>query len=392
MAVSGMETTGGKILSVVLFMLSMGIVSICLSRRVQNVRDWGRLPLVCWLIIVIYVDSLVFIIGGSVLSHGYNMESSKTACSQAVLLCIACYMTTKVFIYYFLVERAYIIRGAMKPRLKDKLYLFNSFGMLIPYCFVIALNFYFRFSIFSTSGSVHICRIGMKEQAMIPLIAFDILVNIYLTSLFLIPLRSLYSYQTNRHSQARALAIRTFIGSCCTLASSVINLTLVMVLNGEPGWICLMCCNVDILFSIITLHWVTSKDNASTLITSPHNSHPSQPVPPLATPTYPPHPKRLIPRPPLSDLEAFESGLRELKRHGVVTRVTACEREDDLGLQRIRTWTGEPTPGVVTVEIEQTRTVESVSIYGLNGQGRQIEVFPQIEEGEEEEEGKDRLC
>jgi len=53
-----------------------------------------------------------------------------------------------------------------------------------------------------------------------------------------------------------------------------------MALNGEPGWVCLMCCNSDsrypkspppsifnpllpaVLFSAIVIHWVTSKDNA----------------------------------------------------------------------------------------------------------------------------------
>ncbi len=33
-----------------------------------------------------------------------------------------------------------------------------------------------------------------------------------------------------------------------------------MGLDGEPGWICLMCCNCDILFSAIVLHWVTMPD------------------------------------------------------------------------------------------------------------------------------------
>ncbi len=37
-----------------------------------------------------------------------------------------------------------------------------------------------------------------------------------------------------------------------------------MGLNGEPAWICLMCCNCDILFSAIVLHWVTLPDRDST--------------------------------------------------------------------------------------------------------------------------------
>lgn len=35
------------------------------------------------------------------------------------------------------------------------------------------------------------CIIGMKSIAMIPLISFDAVVNVYLTVLFLIPLKSM---------------------------------------------------------------------------------------------------------------------------------------------------------------------------------------------------------
>lgn len=46
----------------------------------------------------------------------------------------------------------------------------------------------------------------------------------------------------------RTMAVRTFIGSCCTLMSSVANLTLLMVLNGEPAWICFITCNAESKF------------------------------------------------------------------------------------------------------------------------------------------------
>ena len=56
------------------------------------------------------------------------------------------------------------------------------------------------------------------------------------------------------------MAFRSLVGSLATLTTSVVNLTVLMVLRGEPGWICLMCCNADILFCVLVLHWVTSKD------------------------------------------------------------------------------------------------------------------------------------
>ncbi|TEY86661.1 hypothetical protein BOTCAL_0004g00150 [Botryotinia calthae] len=194
--ISADEPRAGTVFSIVLSMISMAALAICMTRRVQNVQDWSRYPLVCW----------------------YPLN------------------------------------------------LFNLIGMLIPYCVVIALNFIFRFANYENGE----CRIGMKQVAMIPLIAFDILVNVYLTFLFLVPLQGLYSYKNNPNSQTRTVALRTFVGSCCALTSSVVNLTLLLVLKGEPGWICLMSCNLDILFSVLVLHWITSKDNASTFL--PHHS------------------------------------------------------------------------------------------------------------------------
>lgn len=100
----------------------------------------------------------------------------------------------------------------------------------------------------------------MERIAMLPLIIFDVVVNVYLTMLFILPLRNLYSYQHNTNRALRTMAFRSFIGSCATLTSSVVNLTILMVLKGEPGWICLMCCNADILFCVLVLHWVTQVD------------------------------------------------------------------------------------------------------------------------------------
>jgi hypothetical protein len=105
-----------------------------------------------------------------------------------------------------------------------------------------------------------VCIIGMQKIAMLPLIVFEVIVNVYLTLLFIIPLRGLHSYQTNANPILKRMAFRSFIGSCATLTTSVINLTILMVLKGEPGWICLMCCNADILFCVMVLHWVTSKE------------------------------------------------------------------------------------------------------------------------------------
>ncbi|EOD45620.1 Ring finger domain protein [Neofusicoccum parvum] len=244
----------------VLSLVTLTILAICITRRVEKVGKWHRLPITGWLIIIIYFDSFLFVFVTAMFKD-VGINESQGICEGAILLCLVCYMSTKIFIYTFLVEKAYIVRGSHKPRLSDKLYIFNAFGLIIPYVGIVILNFVWRIAYINKSGT---CIIGMQKKAMLPLIVFDVVINVYLTALFIIPLRRLYSYQHNTNKALRIMALRTFIGSCATLTSSVVNLTVLMILKGEPGWICLMCCNADILFSVLVLHWVTSFDRTTT--------------------------------------------------------------------------------------------------------------------------------
>jgi hypothetical protein len=131
----------------------------------------------------------------------------------------------------------------------------------VPYCVIVAVNFVFRVAYFREDGT---CIIGLQSKSVMPLIIFDAVLNFYLTLLFVIPLRKLYSYKNSPNSILRTVTLRSFVGSLATLTSSVVNLTVLMILKGEAAWICLMCCNADVLFSVLVLHWVTSKDKAST--------------------------------------------------------------------------------------------------------------------------------
>jgi hypothetical protein len=135
---------------------------------------------------MIYVDSTLFVLATSIIVHGLGINSSHGVCEGGILLCLICYMTTKILIYYFLVERAYIVRGSRKPRIKTKLWLFNCLFMMLPYTIFVIMNFVWRITYINEKG---VCIIGMQKIAMLPLIAFEVVVNIYLTLLFILPLR-----------------------------------------------------------------------------------------------------------------------------------------------------------------------------------------------------------
>ncbi|KAF2160584.1 hypothetical protein M409DRAFT_28970 [Zasmidium cellare ATCC 36951] len=246
-------------------LVTLPVLGACLTRRLERVHKWTTLPVSAWLLLIIYVDSFLFIFVTALLK---DIGLNKTAgiCDGGILLCLVCYMSTKVLIYTFL----WVVRGCLQRRRESKLYLFNCFGMLLPYGIMVVLNFVWRIAYIDVDGK---CIIGMEKRAMMPLIIFDAVVNLYLNTLFIVPLRKMYSFQ-HGNGKMRVLAFRTFVGSCATLVSSVVNLTVLMAVSGEPGWMCLMLCNADILFCVLVLHWATKFDSGG----STHNAscgHPS---------------------------------------------------------------------------------------------------------------------
>ncbi|PHH65107.1 hypothetical protein CDD81_3238 [Ophiocordyceps australis] len=257
----------GQILSMALSLVATTVLTLFLTQRALAITSWSRLPLVVWVVFLIYADSYLFVFATAMLQHAFGINTNQRTCDSAILLCLVCYVTTKL-IYLFLVEKAHIIRGTPKSRIRSKLYVFNSFGMLGVYVVIVLLNFIYRISRLNNGR----CIIGMQGLAMVPLISFDAVVNVYLTMLFLLPLRRLYSFRSMPRSPAnirlRTIAFRTFCGAVFTLVSSIINLSVLLALNGEPGWVCLMSCNCDILFSAVVIQWVTSRDNAGTSSTT----------------------------------------------------------------------------------------------------------------------------
>ncbi|EPS38667.1 hypothetical protein H072_7630 [Dactylellina haptotyla CBS 200.50] len=253
----------GKVIMTFLIMITLTALSVCFTQRILLIRSWRSLTAVRWYILAIYVDSFMFVFSVGLITLGFGVNKSIAHCSAAVVMCIVFYETTKVVI-----EKVRLVRNAWLARRKDKLFLFNSFGMLIPYTVVCTLSLAYRVSYFKDG----VCRIGMKTFALVPVVAFDAIVNVYLTSLFLIPVIKISKSNAQLSHQAlRKMALITFFGSCATLVSSVANLTTLLLLKGEPGWVCLLLCNCDILFGAIVLHCITNNDHKDDDMAQSHN-------------------------------------------------------------------------------------------------------------------------
>lgn len=197
---------GLRVVSALVHFFGTAILAACLTRRaaledLDTLRGWRTLSLARLTIILIFADSLLFLLLTGVLVHGVGLELSNVSCSLGVFSCIALYTSSKVLIYFFLSERVWIVWSnmggvksdtlamvgmdirpvgssilsarltAMSRRLKSPAYRFCMFSVGgYAVCFILLLIY----RIARRQGPDGGCVIGLERQASIPLLSYDV--------------------------------------------------------------------------------------------------------------------------------------------------------------------------------------------------------------------------
>lgn len=185
------------------------------------------------------------------------------------------YVVDKVIIYLFLVERIHVVRSRRHPRLTDYRYMTNLAIVILGFGSIAILSFVFPVAEFSDNK----CRIGLPFKITLPLLVYDITINLYLTSYFLYfvrpgiigdvvrQVRSIFCNQSTgrdraphhsvrlgtwRQDNLRKLAKRTLNGMCVMLLATTINLAILFYMSGhEEEWMCFMFCTLDGRYSYL---------------------------------------------------------------------------------------------------------------------------------------------
>lgn len=97
----------GAIISAVVHLLGVSVISHLISRRVlidgvQSSLRGASWPRLC--VLIIFLDSYLFLFTSGILILGVGMATSAAACSLGIYFCIIFYGTSKFFIYLFLSE------------------------------------------------------------------------------------------------------------------------------------------------------------------------------------------------------------------------------------------------------------------------------------------------
>ncbi|KAK8130200.1 hypothetical protein PG999_002580 [Apiospora kogelbergensis] len=219
------EQRAGQALGLIVSLLAIVVLTAFLNKQSLTGPDPCRTA-----VFAVLVDSWAFALATIVLQHGTGLSLTDwKSCSAAIVLCLTLYITTKS-VCLFLTERAFIVRNGSKRRLESKLYLFNSAGLVL--------------SALLAAGEVERLAYGVSQPNIpsgeremhhrgteICACASDL---IYLTTLFLIPLRHLNAstgmLRNPANIRLRSIAIRTFIGSCLTATSSIV----LVLRRGDP--------------------------------------------------------------------------------------------------------------------------------------------------------------
>ncbi|KAF9435852.1 hypothetical protein BGZ76_005375 [Entomortierella beljakovae] len=226
------------------------------------------------LVISLYLVSWAFSFIATMLVQTNNENA--ISCDFSVFSCIVLYAVSKIIIYLFLMEKVYVVTAVGSTRRDFFLYKVNMVLML-PYLgiFILMIKYRNSFILSPTTLAIHSekagdrlheddfghCIIGLKQQASLPLIIYDIILSTWLTALFIRPLMSSTSLlQGPTKGKLRDVARRTLIGCVMALLLSSANVfTLVFFQGIERGLICLASCTLDVTLNAMTIHWVTSR-------------------------------------------------------------------------------------------------------------------------------------
>ncbi|KAJ7692269.1 hypothetical protein B0H17DRAFT_891306, partial [Mycena rosella] len=154
-------------------------------------------------ILLVFLDSYLFLFATGILIFGVGLQLNATACAAGIYLCILFYTTSKLLIYSFLTEKVYIVWDTQRSRLRSPVYLVCIITVALYFAIILIMFFGTLHLSPDSSRELTCCVLGLKPTASIPLLAYDLYINILLTALFLWPL------MRSTHSSARLRRVGT---------------------------------------------------------------------------------------------------------------------------------------------------------------------------------------
>ncbi|KAK7917405.1 hypothetical protein PG985_011013 [Apiospora marii] len=147
-----------------------------------------------FLLLAIYFDSYLFVMASTVLHYSFSLNDYHSLCEAATLLCLLAYLSSKAYltaVFTYPIYRACDLHITGASPCTDAL------------------------AGYTVKGSAEISPTAASGGTR------------------------------TRSERLLRVAKKSFAGCCLTLSSSIANLLALMLLDGEPAWLCLLCCKID---------------------------------------------------------------------------------------------------------------------------------------------------
>ncbi|KAJ1308008.1 hypothetical protein OPQ81_002079 [Rhizoctonia solani] len=240
-------------LSALAYLLGVTVITWCTTRATEKYSLWTRdawtsMPWARICLLLVLLDSWLYLIMTGVLLHGAPPEHEPHRCTVAITMCLTYYCVSKILVYLCLIERVRAIWVTNGQRLRSPIYLFclssliplvgMLVGVMIPQAIHYIRNGY--------------CFIGINRLCSAFLLAYDIFINLFLTGVFIIPL----ARSTIRSAWLRTVAIRSTVASLIALLTTSANVVILYLLEGnETIWVCFGSCAADVVINALSLYW-----------------------------------------------------------------------------------------------------------------------------------------
>lgn len=264
------QTTAVMVANVLINLAISSTSMALLTYRCTLVKSWSRLPLAMWFVFMVFSSSWMFAFVTAVFQYIIKFNSSPTACRSTTQACIVFFLFTKALISLFLVERAHVVLGHGLKRRQSLLCIVNY--ILVTLVYIVCFTLYWPFHHAWIEQPQNICMLRIKRSVLLSYIGCDGLFNVYLTTLFLLPLIKSHSLRNSSvsngtskplNAKLRELSLRTFIGSCLALITISANMIIFTVFEDEAMWLCMVCCQTDVLCTCLIVNWITPGDRST---------------------------------------------------------------------------------------------------------------------------------
>ena len=220
--------------------------------------------------LLVFTVSLVFVVINGMLTFGVGTTMSHT-CDASVVMCVTIFVLTKVLLYLYYLERLWLVQYAKtssntgEPHILARFRCYPWLAGIAIFVFgvpcAILLGFSKDFDLIYRSGDVSMieavgCHVFLKWYLATPIIVWAAIINAYILGAFAYPL---IKNRLSARSELRPLTKATIWAGLISGVSTVINLSVLLILKGEHGLECLLCCSIDVVVNSLALSCITSK-------------------------------------------------------------------------------------------------------------------------------------